>query len=161
MGRFIFLNPLHPNRCGGFFYALAERLEWLYSQFPIFLIIQTDPNKSIKNLNIWVRIWVEKRGPPVRCRGPPKAWCILIEREKGWNILPISYFIFRRKKYAPEVGTYYSYDIVAYGLLHQGPVQILQDVSTDAELVFRMVMAFNRYSLSPLHLKDAVLDMLE
>ena len=29
--------------------------------------------KSIKNLNIWVRIWVEKRGPPVRCRGPPKA----------------------------------------------------------------------------------------
>ena len=25
--------------------------------------------------------------------------------------MPISYFIFRRKKYAPEVGTYYSYDI--------------------------------------------------
>jgi len=66
-------------------------------------------------------------------------------------VVPISYFMFRRKKYAPEIGTY----------LHQGPVQILQDVSTDAELVFRMVMAFNRYSLSPLHLKDAVLDMLE
>lgn len=76
-------------------------------------------------------------------------------------VVPISYFMFRRKKYAPEIGTYYSYDIVVYGLLHQGPVQILQDVSTDAELVFRMVMAFNRYSLSPLHLKDAVLDMLE
>ena len=76
-------------------------------------------------------------------------------------VVPVSYFMFRRKKYAPEIGTYYSYDIVVYGLLHQGPVQILQDVSTDAELVFRMVMAFNRYSLSPLHLKDAVLDMLE
>ncbi|ERI79748.1 hypothetical protein HMPREF0239_00712, partial [Clostridium sp. ATCC BAA-442] len=47
-------------------------------------------------------------------------------------VVPISYFMFRRKKYAPEIGTYYSYDIVVYGLLHQGPVQILQDVSTDA-----------------------------
>ena len=69
-----------------------------------------------------------------------------IDRER-MIVVPISYFMFRRKKYAPEIGTYYSYDIVAYGLLHQGPVQILQDVSTDAELVFRMVMAFNRDSL--------------
>ena len=76
-------------------------------------------------------------------------------------VVSVSYFMFRRKKYAPEIGTYYSYDIVVYGLLQQGPVQILQDISTNAELVFRMVMAFNRYSLSLLHLKDVVLDMLE
>lgn len=75
--------------------------------------------------------------------------------------MPISYFMFRRKKYAPEIGTYFSYDIVAYGLWHQGPVRILRDVSTNAELIFRMVTAFNRHCLSPLHLKDAVLDMLE
>ena len=72
-----------------------------------------------------------------------------------------SYFMFRRKRYAPEIGTYHSYDIVAYGPLILGPVQIVRDVSTDAELVFRMVWAFNRYELSLLHLKDAVLDMLE
>ena len=75
--------------------------------------------------------------------------------------MSISYFMFLRKKYAPEIGTYHSYDIVAYGPLILGPVQIIRDVSTDAELVFRMVLAFNGYGLSPLHLKDAILDMLE
>ena len=75
--------------------------------------------------------------------------------------MSISYFMFRRKNYAPEIGTYYSYDIAAYGPLIMGPVQMIRDVSVDAELVFRMVMAFNKYSLSPLHLKDAILDMLE
>lgn len=76
-------------------------------------------------------------------------------------VVSVSYFMFRRKKYTPEIGTYYSYDIVVYGSLYRGPVQIIRDVSTDVELVFRMVWAFNRYSLSPLHLKDAILDMLE
>ena len=69
--------------------------------------------------------------------------------------------MFRRKNYAPEIGTYHSYDIVAYGPLILGPVQIVRDVSTDAELVFRMVSAFNRCGLSPLHLKDAITDILE
>ena len=40
-------------------------------------------------------------------------------------------------------------------------MRIVRDVTTDAELAFRMVWAFNRYGLSPLHLKDAILDMLE
>ena len=73
----------------------------------------------------------------------------------------VSYFMFRRKKYAPEIGVYYSYDIVAYGYLLQGPLLIIRDVTTNAEQAFRMVWAFNRYGLSPLHLKDAILDMLE
>ena len=117
---------------------------------------------------LWGQLWgpnlsslINKRGPPARARGPPFTHDTSRRKRERMIVVPISYFMFRRKKYAPEIGTYYSYDIVVYGLLHQGPVQILQDVSTDAELVFRMVMAFNRYSLSPLHLKDAVLDMLE
>ena len=117
---------------------------------------------------LWGQLWghnlsslINKRGPPARARGPPFTHDTSRRKRERMIVVPISYFMFRRKKYAPEIGTYYSYDIVVYGLLHQGPVQILQDVSTDAEQVFRMVMAFNRYSLSPLHLKDAVLDMLE
>ena len=117
---------------------------------------------------LWGQLWghnlsslINKRGPPARARGPPFTHDTSRRKRERMIVVPISYFMFRRKKYAPEIGTYYSYDIVVYGLLHQGPVQILQDVSTDAERVFRMVMAFNRYSLSPLHLKDAVLDMLE
>lgn len=76
-------------------------------------------------------------------------------------VVPISYFMFRRKKYTPEIGAYYSYDIAVYGPLYREPAQIIRDVSTNAELVFRMVWAFNQYNLSPLHLKDAILDMLE
>ena len=83
-----------------------------------------------------------------------------IDRER-MIVVSISYFMFRRKKYAPEIGAYHSYDIVAYGYLFQAPVRIVRDVSADAELAFRMVWAFNRYGLSPLHLKDAILDMLE
>lgn len=72
-----------------------------------------------------------------------------------------SYFMFQSEKNAPGGSTYHSYDIVVYDRLTKKPVQILRDVSTDAELVFRMVRAFNKYSLDPIHLKDAVLDMLE
>lgn len=75
--------------------------------------------------------------------------------------MKVSYFMFQSEKNAPEGGTYHSYDIVVYDRLINEPVQILRDVSTDADLVFRMVRAFNKYSLDPIHLKDAVLDMLE
>ena len=37
----------------------------------------------------------------------------------------------------------------------------VRDAALDGELVLRMVQTFNRCRLSPLHLKDAVLDMLE
>ena len=47
--------------------------------------------------------------------------------------------MFRRKYNNPEIGTYYSYDIVVYGHLYLEPVQIVRDVSPDAKLVARMV----------------------
>lgn len=73
---------------------------------------------------------------------------------------PFTYFMFRRKMYAPEIGTYYSHDIVVYARFMDGPVAILRDVTPDGDLAFCMVKAFNRFGLSPLHLKDVVLDML-
>lgn len=74
---------------------------------------------------------------------------------------PYTYFVFQRKKYAPELGEYRSYDIVVYSRLCDGPISILRDVTTDGDLAFRMAERFNRYGLFPIHLKDAVLDMLE
>lgn len=71
-----------------------------------------------------------------------------------------TYYMFSREKYAPEIGTYYSYDIVVYARLMDGPVAILRDVTPDGDLAFCMVELFNRLGLSPLHLKDVVLDML-
>lgn len=73
----------------------------------------------------------------------------------------ITYFMFRRKANAPELGEYHTFDIAVYGQLWREPVTVLQDVALDGDLVFRMVRTFNRCHLSPLHLKDAVLDMLE
>ena len=71
-----------------------------------------------------------------------------------------TYFLFRRKYYTPETGTYYSYDIVAYGPLYRAPVLVVRDVSTDGCLVFRMITAFNESALSPVHLMDAIQDFL-
>lgn len=73
----------------------------------------------------------------------------------------VTYFMFRRKANAPELGAYHTFDIAAYGALWHEPLVVLRDVALDGELVFRMVQTFNRCHLSPLHLKDAVLDMLE
>ena len=71
-----------------------------------------------------------------------------------------TYFMFKRRYKAPETGTYYSYDIVAYGPLYLGPVQVVRDVSTDARLVHRMVQTFNRSQLPPDQLEDAIQDFL-
>ena len=46
-------------------------------------------------------------------------------------------------------------------LLLQGPTLVLRDVTPEWDLAFRMIETFNRLNLSPIHLKDAVLDMLE
>ena len=71
------------------------------------------------------------------------------------------YFMFLRKRTAPEIGSYHSYDIVAYDRIIDGPVAIIRDVTPDGDLAFRMVELFNRLDLSLIHLKDVVLDMLE
>ncbi|BDF66610.1 hypothetical protein CE91St43_05820 [Oscillospiraceae bacterium] len=73
----------------------------------------------------------------------------------------ITYILFQRKKYAPEIGAYHSCDLVAYRELYRPPVAVLRDVTPDGNLALRMVQAFNKHQLSPIHLKDAVLDMLE
>ena len=52
----------------------------------------------------------------------------------------------------------YSYDIAVYGPLYRRPLQIVQGVSTDGDLVFRMITLFNENALSPDHLMDAVQD---
>jgi len=75
--------------------------------------------------------------------------------------MQVIYFIIRETRNAPEIGTYRTYNIAAYGRMNRPPVQVIRDVSTNAELVVRMVCAFTKYSLDPIHLKDAVLDMLE
>ena len=71
------------------------------------------------------------------------------------------YFMFRRKQNAPEIGTYLSYDIVAYDHLIDRPAAVIRDVTPDGDLAYRMVERFNRLDLPLIHLKDAVLDMLE
>lgn len=72
-----------------------------------------------------------------------------------------TYFVIHRKTNDPELGEYHTFGIAVYGQLWREPVAVLWDVALDGDLVFRMVRTFNEHCLSPLHLKDAVLDMLE
>ena len=71
-----------------------------------------------------------------------------------------THFMFRRRYSTPEAGTYYSYDVAVYGPLYRRPVKVVWDVSTNGELVFRMITAFNEGALSPVHLLDAIQDFL-
>ena len=72
------------------------------------------------------------------------------------------YYMFWTEKYAPELGVYHSYDIAVYEApFFRGPTLVLRDVTPEWDLAFRMIETFNRLNLSPIHLKDAVLDMLE
>ena len=71
------------------------------------------------------------------------------------------YLIQPKIRYAPEVGTYISYDISAYDSFDRNIVQTIWDVTSDRNLALRMVERFNRYQLSPCHLIDAIQDMLE
>lgn len=56
-----------------------------------------------------------------------------------------------------EIGKYHTYGIEVNGREY---AEILHDVSIDRETVNRMVGLFNEYQLSPIHLKDAVTDLL-
>ena len=60
---------------------------------------------------------------------------------------------------AEEVGIYNSYDIVAVD--GEGAVVVrVDDVTADRHLADSMAERFNRCGLSPVQLKDAVLDLL-
>lgn len=70
------------------------------------------------------------------------------------------YFMMPSIKYELGIGTYVSYDIAAYDSLVRDIVSIVWDATSDRNLALRMVGQFNRYQLSPIHLKDAIADML-
>ena len=70
--------------------------------------------------------------------------------------MTVTYFIFRRK-YADH----YGFDIAVYQELYRPPVVTIRDVTTNDDLAFSMVRAFNRCKLSPVHLMDAVMDAIE
>ncbi len=71
----------------------------------------------------------------------------------------INYHMQKQTRYHPLLGTYSTYDIFAYSSWR--PIAMIPDVSLDESLVSKMIQCFNDYELSPIHLYDAVLDMLE
>ena len=71
------------------------------------------------------------------------------------------YIMMPKIRYAPGIGTYVSYDIAIYDCFKRDIVSIVWDVTSDRDLALRMVGQFNRYQLSPIHLKDAIADMLD
>ena len=71
------------------------------------------------------------------------------------------YIMMPKIRYATGIGTYVSYDLVAYDCFKRDIVSIVWDVTSDRDLALRMVGQFNRYQLSPIHLKDAIADMLD
>ena len=72
----------------------------------------------------------------------------------------VQYIMHPTIKYAEGIGTYASYDIEAYDCFKRDIVTVVFDVTSDRNLALRMVGKFNRYQLSPIHLYDAILDML-
>lgn len=63
-------------------------------------------------------------------------------------------------RYATDIGTYVSYDIAAYDFFERDIVAIVWDATSDRNLALHMCEKFNRYQLSPVHLEEAVIDML-
>ena len=71
------------------------------------------------------------------------------------------YIMMPKIRYAAGIGTYVSYDIAAYDCFKRDIVSIVWDVTSDRELALRMCEMFNRYQLSPIHLEEAIIDMLK
>lgn len=63
-------------------------------------------------------------------------------------------------RYSTGIGTYVSYDIAAYDSFERDIVAIVWDATVNRNLALRMCQKFNRYQLSPLHLEEAIIDML-
>lgn len=72
----------------------------------------------------------------------------------------IQFIMMPKIRYAPDIGTYVSYDIAAYDCFGRDIVAIVWDVTSDQDLALYMCEKFNRYQLSPEHLEDAILDMI-
>ena len=74
---------------------------------------------------------------------------------------PYQYIMMSSLKYATGIGTYASFDIAAFDTFNRCIDNIVFDVTSDRDLALRMCERFNRYRLSPIHLEDAILDMIE
>lgn len=73
----------------------------------------------------------------------------------------ITYMVFGEKRNDPDIGTYHTYSLAAYQGVSNRPVRVLRDVSVNAEEALRLASLFNEHRLSPIHMKDAVMDLLE
>lgn len=70
------------------------------------------------------------------------------------------YIMMPKIRYATGIGTYVSYDIAVYDFFKHDIVCIVWDATTDRDLAIRMCEEFNRHQLSPIHLEEAIIDML-
>lgn len=70
------------------------------------------------------------------------------------------YIMMPKIRYAPGIGTYASYDIAAYDCFERDIVAIVWDATSDRNIALRMCQKFNRYQLDPIHLEEAIADML-
>ena len=73
---------------------------------------------------------------------------------------PTQFIMIPTIRYATGIGTYVSYDIAEYDCFKRDIMTIVWDVTSDRDLALRMCEMFNRYQLSPIHLEEAVIDML-
>ena len=74
-----------------------------------------------------------------------------------WEYQPVGTQCFH-----PDIGSYRTYGLQVYQNTGQQrvPVLLLQDISTRQDSVENMAVLFTFHQLSPVHLHDAVLDML-
>ena len=71
------------------------------------------------------------------------------------------YIMMPKIRYARELGTYVSNDIAAYDCLARDIVALVPDVTADRDTALHIVGQLNKHQLSPIHLNDAILDMLK
>ena len=72
----------------------------------------------------------------------------------------IIYMLITHKKYAPDLGTYFSFDIAAFNCIEHRIVEIVRDATADRDAAEHVVTALNQHLLSPIHLRDVIHDML-
>ena len=72
----------------------------------------------------------------------------------------IIYMLITHEKYAPDLGTYCSFDIAALNCIEHRIVEIVRDVTADRETAEHIVGLLNQHLLSPIHLSEVIHDML-
>ncbi len=73
----------------------------------------------------------------------------------------VSYFLVPEEICSPELGAYKTYGIAAYCYMSSLPTHLIRDISTDGDKIFCVARNLNKHQLSPLHLQDYILDILE